>query len=52
LVREELYWAFPLECGRGGLKIVTKLEMVQQAVVVRGEATAEELTTFIEQCMA
>jgi len=28
---------------------VTKLEMVQQALTVRGEGTAEEITAFIEQ---
>jgi hypothetical protein len=28
---------------------VTKLEMVQQAMAVRGEATSEEIATFIER---
>ena len=28
---------------------VTKLEMVQQALAVRGEAPSEEITAFIEQ---
>jgi hypothetical protein len=31
-----------------GKSTVTKLEMVQQAVTVRGEATAEEIAAFIE----
>jgi hypothetical protein len=32
-----------------GEKTVTKIEMVQQAVAVRGEATSEEIAAFIER---
>jgi len=34
---------------RGDENSMTKLEMVQQAMAVKGEATAEEIVAFIEQ---
>ena len=36
-------------CKREDEKSMTKLEMVQQAMAVKGEATSEEIAAFIEQ---